>query len=167
MKQLIEQNQSCMNTVTKVGVQLKVKNFLIVGFRILCLPASCSWNCVSVLYVVERTLQHAYTQTPRQKNKLQDVGQFLISGDPKKVGKRALSLGVMTRTSYFFASPTIPLLLSLYWRLVPSHSLENLTDQNLTTTGDISSLKKHTFPNLTLLEHLLMFTSTAVVTNHH
>jgi len=41
LKYLIEQNQSCMNTVIKIGIPLKVTNFLIVGFRILCWKVAC------------------------------------------------------------------------------------------------------------------------------
>jgi hypothetical protein len=41
LKYLIEQNRSCMNTVIKIGVPLKVTSFLIVGFRILCRKVAC------------------------------------------------------------------------------------------------------------------------------
>jgi hypothetical protein len=36
LEQLIEQRQSCVNTVMKVGVRLKVTTFLNVGFGMLC-----------------------------------------------------------------------------------------------------------------------------------
>jgi hypothetical protein len=56
-----------------------------------------------------------YIQIVRQKNKLSDIGQFLIGEETKEAGRWAFSLGVMTRTSYFFASPAIPQSQLLYW----------------------------------------------------
>ena len=152
----------------KIGVSLKVTNLMIVGYRLLC------WKVASLLQlelyvstvrigadISAGTQKKTYTQTVRQKNKLWDIGQFLIGEEPKEAGRRAFSLDVMTRTSYFFcfARHSTIALVVLVTRSLPSAWKSHRTETNKYGRHLMSEKKKKTFISKS---HLLIRTLTNV-----